>query len=65
MLKDIGTVVLKNSSCYQDFIRILLANDYGVEIEPVNEQKELSITIKEKVKREPKENEPEKRKLSF
>lgn len=65
MLKDIGTIQIKNTSCYQDLVAILLMNNYGVEIEPVNEQKELSITIKYKAGREPKLDIPERSKPLF
>ncbi|MBE6071073.1 MAG: hypothetical protein E7208_03830 [Clostridium butyricum] len=46
MLKVVGKVTLTNSSCYQDFIGILLNNGYVVEIEPINQNTKLEITIK-------------------
>lgn len=46
MFEKVGEVILQNSSCYQDFIGILLANGYAVEIEPINQQTKLAITIK-------------------
>lgn len=46
MLEKVGEVILQNSSCYQDFIGILINNGYTVEIEPINQNTKLKITIK-------------------
>jgi hypothetical protein len=44
---ECGCVVLANSTCYQDFIGILMNNGYTVEIEPIHKGRSLKITIKE------------------
>lgn len=42
-----GYVELTNHTCYQDFIGILINNGYAVQIEPLNNGKNLGITILE------------------
>lgn len=42
-----GQVELTNATCYQDFIGILINNGYTVQIEPLNNGKNLGITILE------------------
>lgn len=42
-----GYVKLTNATCYQDFIGILINNGYTVQIEPLNNGKNLGITILE------------------
>ena len=44
---ECGCVILANSTCYQDFVGILLNNGYIVEVEPIHEGRSLKITIKE------------------
>lgn len=44
---DCGYVELTNHTCYQDFIGILINNGYTVQIEPLNNGKNLGITILE------------------
>lgn len=44
---ECGCVILANSTCYQDFVGILLNNGYAVEVEPIHKGRSLKITIKE------------------
>lgn len=44
---ECGCVILANSTCYQDFVGILLNNGYTVEVEPIHKGRSLKITIKE------------------
>lgn len=44
---ECGCVIISNSTCYQDFIGILLNNSYTVEVQPIHKGKSLKITIKE------------------
>lgn len=44
---ECGCVILSHSTCYQDFVGILLNNGYAVEVEPIHKGRSLKITIKE------------------
>ena len=44
---ECGCVIISNSTCYQDFVGILLHNSYTVEVQPIHKGQSLKITIKE------------------
>ena len=43
--EEVGSVILSNHTCYQDFAGILINNGYGVMVEPINSGTKLRITI--------------------
>lgn len=51
-LEIVGEITIKNETCYQDLVQILLWNNYGVEIMPIEDGKKLNITIEEQIKEE-------------
>ena len=46
----IGEITIRNETCYQDLVQILLWNNYGVEIMPIENGEKLNITIEKKIK---------------
>ena len=48
----VGEITIENQSCYQDLVQILLWNNYGVEIMPIEDGNKLNITIEEQIKEE-------------
>lgn len=45
--RECGCVTIANSTCYQDFVGILINNGYAVEVEQIAKGQLLKITIKE------------------
>jgi hypothetical protein len=41
----VGEITIRNETCYQDLVQILLWNNYGVEIMPIENGEKLKITI--------------------
>lgn len=51
-LEIVGEITIQNESCYQDLIQILLWNNYGVEIIPIENREKLHIVIRKEIKEE-------------
>ena len=49
-IEFVGEIIIQNESCYQDLVQILLWNNYGVEILPIENREKLHIVIKRKIK---------------
>ena len=49
-LEIVGEITIRNESCYQDLVQILLWNNYGVEIIPTENGEKLNITIEKEIK---------------